>query len=38
LIENIHQVLHGIIGLHLNSATGRELSPSMLKQLGQFSE
>ncbi|KAJ6570481.1 hypothetical protein DFH09DRAFT_1362626 [Mycena vulgaris] len=38
MLEHIHGLLYAIIRLHIDSDTGGELSPSMLKSLGQFTE
>ncbi|KAJ7448556.1 hypothetical protein FB451DRAFT_1532790 [Mycena latifolia] len=38
LMERIHELLYAIIGLHINSNTGGELSPSMLNQVAKFTE
>ncbi|KAJ6489720.1 hypothetical protein DFH09DRAFT_1291216 [Mycena vulgaris] len=38
LTEQIHQLLYAIIGLHINSGASGELAPSMLHNLGKFTE
>ncbi|KAJ7753676.1 hypothetical protein DFH07DRAFT_960144 [Mycena maculata] len=38
LMEHIHQVLFGIIAVHVNSEIGGEFSPSMLDHSGKFTE
>ncbi|KAJ6509791.1 hypothetical protein DFH09DRAFT_1435517 [Mycena vulgaris] len=38
MLEHIHRLLYAIIRLHIDSDTGGELSPSMVKNLGQFTE
>ncbi|KAJ7444457.1 P-loop containing nucleoside triphosphate hydrolase protein [Mycena latifolia] len=38
MLEQIHEILSGIIYLHIASNTGGELSPSMLYDLGKFTE
>jgi hypothetical protein len=38
LIEQAHELLNAIIIVHLQSDTGAELSPSVLKNIGLFTE
>ncbi|KAJ7476749.1 hypothetical protein FB451DRAFT_1396978 [Mycena latifolia] len=38
MLEKIHELLYGIIRVHINSDTGGELPPTMLKHLGKFTE
>jgi hypothetical protein len=38
LLEQIHKLLYAIIQLHMTSNTGGELSPTMLNNLGNFTE
>ena len=38
ILEQIYEVLCGIICLHINSDTGGELPPKLLDDLGNFSE
>ncbi|KAJ6552311.1 hypothetical protein DFH09DRAFT_1086088 [Mycena vulgaris] len=38
LLEQIHELLYTIIGLHVHSDTGPELSPNMLDSLGKFTQ
>jgi hypothetical protein len=38
MLEQIHQLLYGIIQVHITSNTGGELTPKMLNNLGQFAE
>ncbi|KAF8180305.1 hypothetical protein K438DRAFT_1768539 [Mycena galopus ATCC 62051] len=38
LMDNIHQVLWGIIKLHIKSETPESLSPSMMDNIGNFTE
>ena len=38
MLEQIHKLLYAIIQVHMTSDTGGELTPKMLKNLGQFAE
>ncbi|KAJ7493668.1 hypothetical protein FB451DRAFT_1164546 [Mycena latifolia] len=38
LMENIHQLLFAIINLHIKSETGGSLPPTILDQIGKFTE
>ncbi|KAJ7487095.1 P-loop containing nucleoside triphosphate hydrolase protein, partial [Mycena latifolia] len=38
MLEQVHELLHAIIWVHVKSDTGGELSPSMLDNLGKFTE
>ncbi|KAJ7477514.1 hypothetical protein FB451DRAFT_190982 [Mycena latifolia] len=38
MLEQVHELLYAIIWVHVKSDTGGELSPSMLHNLGKFTE
>ncbi|KAJ7455166.1 hypothetical protein FB451DRAFT_1143972 [Mycena latifolia] len=38
MLEQVHELLYAIIWVHVKSDTGGELSPSMLDNLGKFTE
>ncbi|KAJ7142591.1 hypothetical protein C8R44DRAFT_725928 [Mycena epipterygia] len=38
LMENIHEILHAIINLHMKSETAGDLSPAILDHVGNFTE
>ncbi|KAJ7906794.1 hypothetical protein B0H13DRAFT_2333143 [Mycena leptocephala] len=38
LMEQIHELLNAIIVAHINSDTGGELPPMMLRHIGKFAE
>ncbi|KAF8201225.1 hypothetical protein K438DRAFT_1758513 [Mycena galopus ATCC 62051] len=38
LLEHTHNLLNAIIMVHIASDTGREMSPTILKQIGKFTE
>ncbi|KAJ7480987.1 hypothetical protein FB451DRAFT_1365282 [Mycena latifolia] len=38
MLEQIHELIYAVIWVHLNSDTAGELSPTMLKNLGKFTE
>jgi trans-2-enoyl-CoA reductase len=38
MMEDIHQILYAIAGLHIKSDTAGELSPSTLRNIGKFTE
>jgi hypothetical protein len=37
-MEQIHELLNAIIVVHINSDTGGELPPMMLRHIGKFAE
>jgi hypothetical protein len=37
-MEQIHELLNAIIVVHINSDTGGELPPVMLRHIGKFTE
>ncbi|KAJ7154909.1 hypothetical protein C8R43DRAFT_1186258 [Mycena crocata] len=38
MMEQVHELLYAIIGLHITSETGGELSPATLSNVGKFAE